>query len=297
MQICEALYNMMAEGDRIRDEGLVMPDEVEIVSDIAYGEDKKWQLLDVFRPKKREGLLPVIFNVHGGGWVYGDKDLYRFYCAELAKEGFVVVSFSYRLTPQIAYPEHLHDVNSAMKWTALNIAEYGGNIKRLGIIGDSAGGEMAAMYTCALINPQCREKLGLCMPDVKIKATVLNCSVCDIEEGMRGIDERMSEEQREELISAILGADYSEEEKLLGRPCEFITADFPVSYIMTSNGDFLRHQQHLLTEALTEKGVSFEYHEYGDKSEMLWHVFHCNIRSEAAKICNKSECDFFRKHL
>ncbi len=297
MQICEVLYNMMAEGDKVRDEGLVMPEEVEIISDIAYGEDKKWNLLDVIRPKKREGLLPVVFNVHGGGWVYGDKDLYRFYCAELAKEGFVVVSFSYRLTPQIVYPEHLQDVNGAMIWTKENIAEYGGDIQRLGIIGDSAGGEMAMMYTCALLNKECREKLKLRMPDVKIKAAVFNCSVCDLEAGMRDVDDRMDEESREELITAILGEGYGDAEKLLGRPYEFITPDFPVSYVMTSNGDFLRHQQHLITEALTEKNVPFEYHEYGSESETLWHVFHCNVRSEAAKICNKNECDFFRNHL
>ena len=38
---------------------------------------------------------PVIVSFHGGGWVYGDKNVYQFYCMELAKRGFAVVNYSY----------------------------------------------------------------------------------------------------------------------------------------------------------------------------------------------------------
>ena len=59
--------------DAIRDAGLTEPDDVIKFKNIPYGEDPVWQLLDVFRPAGSEGkLLPVIVNVHGGGWVYGD---------------------------------------------------------------------------------------------------------------------------------------------------------------------------------------------------------------------------------
>ncbi len=296
MQICEILRNMMTEGDIERDKGLTDPEGIEAFENISYGEHGKWNLLDVYKPVGQSNL-PVIFNVHGGGWVYGDKEVYRYYCMELAKEGFAVVNFTYRLTPDIKYPLHMQDVNAAMTWTKNNICDFGGDIDQLCIIGDSAGGEMAAMYVCALNNPVCREKLGISIPLVDIKAAVLNCSVCDIENGMRKVDGRITEEIQEELIEAILGENYGEAEILLGRPYEFITSDFPPSYIMTSNGDFLRYQQHLLTEAFDKHNVPYEYHEYGSENEILWHVFHCNIRTEAAKICNKNQCDFFKRIL
>ena len=97
------------------------------------------------------------------------------------------------------------------------------------------------------------------------------------------------------LIQGILGEDYGEAEIALGKPADFVTEDFPRAYIMSSNGDFLLYQQHTMLEALEKNGVPFEYHQYGDDNETLWHVFHCNVRSEAAKICNKAECDFFRR--
>ena len=112
--------------DAIRDAGLTEPDDVIKFRNIPYGDDPVWQLLDVFRPVGSEGkLLPVIVNVHGGGWVYGDKELYRFYCMSLAQRGFAVVSFSYRLAPETKFPAPMEDVNAVFTWIADNAAEYG----------------------------------------------------------------------------------------------------------------------------------------------------------------------------
>ena len=63
----------------------------------------KWQKLDVYRQKDATGKLPVIVSVHGGGWVYGDKERYQFYCMDLAERGFAVVNFSYRLAPEYKF--------------------------------------------------------------------------------------------------------------------------------------------------------------------------------------------------
>lgn len=56
-------------------------------------------MLDVYRPKSVEGALPVIVDIHGGGWYYGDKELNKYYCMSLVKYGFAVVNVSYRLAP------------------------------------------------------------------------------------------------------------------------------------------------------------------------------------------------------
>ena len=82
------------KGDDIRDAGLTAPDDVIRYKDIAYGKDSAMQVLDVYRPKDTEGNLPVIVSVHGGGWVYGDKELYQYYCMSIAQRGFAVVNFT-----------------------------------------------------------------------------------------------------------------------------------------------------------------------------------------------------------
>ena len=104
MKQSELLRQGMGATDKKRDEGLFAPKEIVRHVNIAYdNKDSKWNLLDVYRPKDRSDLLPVIISVHGGGWVYGDKEVYQFYCMELAKEGFAVVNFSYRLAPEYKF--------------------------------------------------------------------------------------------------------------------------------------------------------------------------------------------------
>ena len=105
------------EGDDIRDAGLTTPEDVVRYDDILYGTDPKWQVLDLYRPKNKEGeKLPVIVSIHGGGWVYGDKERYQYYCMSLAERGFAVVNFTYRLAPEFKYPAPLEDTN-LITWT------------------------------------------------------------------------------------------------------------------------------------------------------------------------------------
>ena len=74
-KISTFIRTTFAMGDDIRDAGLTTPDDIVRYDDIAYGPDPKRQSLDVYRPKAEEGKkLPVIVSVHGGGWVYGDKN-------------------------------------------------------------------------------------------------------------------------------------------------------------------------------------------------------------------------------
>lgn len=74
-------------GDDKRDAGCTTPQDIRRFDDIVYGLNPSWNRLDVYRPKDAEGLLPVIVSVHGGGWVYGDKERYQYYCMSLAQQG------------------------------------------------------------------------------------------------------------------------------------------------------------------------------------------------------------------
>ena len=90
-----------AKSDAQRDKGLTMPEDVEQFCQIAYAEDGlAAHTLNVYRPKNAGDTLPLLISIHGGGWFYGDKELYRFYCAHMAQLGFVVVDCDYRLAPE-----------------------------------------------------------------------------------------------------------------------------------------------------------------------------------------------------
>lgn len=76
-----------------------------------------------------------------------------------------------------------------------------------------------------------------------------------------------------------------------------VTGRFPPVFLMTANGDFLKEQAPILSRRLEALGVPFVSRCYGDAQNKLEHVFHCDVRSRAAKLCNDEECSFFKNFL
>ena len=123
------------------------PTEVKTTADIAYGEHER-QKLDVHVDTRRRGeeLQPVVVYFHGGGYVRGSKEGSRNVAEYFASIGLVGVSATYRLAPEIKWPQGAHDVGSTVTWVHENIQEYGGDPARIFVIGKSAGGGHVATY-------------------------------------------------------------------------------------------------------------------------------------------------------
>ena len=85
------------------------------------------------------------------------------------------------------------------------------------------------------------------------------------------------------------------EQKMNISSVNFITPAFPPSYIMTCPGDFLKDAPDVLIPVLKKNSVPFMYRVFGNQSNPLTHVFHCNINLPEAKICNDEECNFFKE--
>lgn len=109
--------------------------------------------LDVYSPSRscRRGKpAPVVLWVHGGAYQIGDKtNGMRDKVAHFNRRGWTFVSVNYRLTtpgkPRSArYPDHFRDVAAAVAWTRRSIARYGGDPRRLALLGHSAGADIVA---------------------------------------------------------------------------------------------------------------------------------------------------------
>jgi acetyl esterase/lipase len=104
----------------------------------------------VYRPPGAGEPLPVVMHFHGGGWTIGTLDTADWACTHVARDArAVVVSVGYRLAPQHPYPAAVHDCFDATRWVAAHAEELGGRGDRLAVMGDSAGGNLAAV-TCLL---------------------------------------------------------------------------------------------------------------------------------------------------
>ena len=279
-------------GDLKRDLGWVPPTNVETVENLSYGSCDKWHLLDLYRPKDKEGKLPVLLNIHGGAWVYGDKKVYAPYCMYLAAQGFAVVNASYRLAPKHTFPAPLEDVGSIMEWVVTNANQYHLDLSNLFLVGDSAGAHLATAYTAIQLNSEYAKEFPKITVSPKFvpKALVLNCGVFD----MKGEVERRGT-LLTPFLTDILGAKPTTSSIKKMSPVRYITPDFPPVYLATSNGDFLRKHSHRLKEVLEQQKIDYVFKEYGNNKKTQGHVFHLNLKNKVGQTCNQEQIKFVRK--
>ncbi|HEY9454361.1 MAG TPA: alpha/beta hydrolase [Bradyrhizobium sp.] len=120
--------------------------------------------------RNSNGTSPTVVFFHGGGWVAGDLDTHDRQARLLAIEtGAVVVSVDYRRPPEVRFPGAFEDAFAAVKDVVARIAEFGGDAARIGVAGDSAGGNLAATTAIA-----CRDA------GIKLSAQLLVYPVTDV---------------------------------------------------------------------------------------------------------------------
>ena len=293
-----------ARTDAKRDAGLTQPANVEAWRDIPYLGDggDVWNLLDVYRPRSAKSALPVIVSTHGGGYVYGTKEVYQFYCMYLAQQGFAVLNFNYHLAPEAHFPTQLAELNAVLDWAAAHAEEYGLDTGNVFLVGDSAGAQLTSHYAALYVNPDFAALYPFQIAQgVTVRAVALNCGMYDL----AGIAFAGQQAEGDAIDRGDLYDDYFGPGRF-ARPELPAMADvlgaiddrYPPAFVMTAWYDFLRSQAEPMAKLLQSRGVEAEYHLYGtEKQRYMGHVFHCNMHRRLAKVCNKDECAFFRRHI
>ncbi len=283
------IREQFAAGDAKRDAGNLIPEDVERFTDILYGTDPAWQSLDVYRPKDVDGKLPVIISYHGGGWCYGDKEGYQWYTMSLAQRGFAVINYTYRLAPEFKFPSPLEDMNLVITWMYENAEKYGFDLENVFGVGDSAGGNGLALYSCITSNEEFASHFDFKVPNhFTFNAVALNCGAYTVDIS----DEKgMNYGLMQEYLTSMDDID------LVNVPGH-VTEKFPPAFVMTAEQDFLKNDVNNLIPVLVEKNVPYALRYFtGPKDAPLGHVFHCNIKLKEAKLCNDEECNFFKSYM
>ena len=125
---------------------------IEMLSNLTYAAAGGQSLkLDVCLPDavSAPSMRPAIVVVHGGSWRGGDKGKRRMVeiCRWLASEGYVTASVNYRLAPAVTFPAQIVDVRAAVRWLRdpTQVARFAIDPTRIGALGESAGGNLAAL--------------------------------------------------------------------------------------------------------------------------------------------------------
>lgn len=248
---------------------LTMPEGVYESNNHEYMSDgHKYHQLDVYYPEGTAQKLPVIIDIHGGGWMYGDKELNKPYCLTLAKRGNVVFNVSYRLFPEVTPDEQLRDISRALQWIAANLDNYPCDKRSISLTGDSAGGMLACFTAMLSVSEELRKIYDVEDFGLSFNAVALTSPVTYMDDGS--------------LISVytkhILGGKNYKKQKW----APYVNADkivdlgkMPPAFLVTSSGDTLALSQTLKTAKLfEEKGIEHKLMNW-DKfdGKALPHVF------------------------
>lgn len=119
--------------------------------DVTYPTAGGTQPARIYTPENAgSGPLPVILYFHGGGFVIADIDTYEASAMAMAhKTGAIVVSAEYRHAPEAKFPAQQEDAVAAYKWVVENAGQWNGDGKRVAVMGESAGGNLAVNVAIA----------------------------------------------------------------------------------------------------------------------------------------------------
>ena len=285
---------VVKKGDDKLHASQVYPDGIKEMTNVSYtASGSIYHLLDAYFPENAEGKLPVIIDVHGGGWMYATKDLNKIYCQYLAKRGFVVFNLSYRLVPEVTVTEQLRDVSEAL----LKIRELMDVLpcdkSRVMLTGDSAGGQLAGFTAAINESEKLRNHFDTADHGIKFSCVTLTSPVafmnesspmgfyCKMMWGEKGLGKCRTR--------------YMNIDELLHE-----TDSFPPTLLVTSSGDTLAlSQTRRLAEVLMKKGVDTKLLDFPKfKGKNLPHVFGVlEPYSEAGAIYIDEMCSFFKKYM
>lgn len=195
--------------------------------------------------------LPVVVYLHGGGWVSMSIATHDLICRRLARAArALVVSVEYRLAPEHAYPIPLDDAYTAATWVAKHAADLGGDGERVAVMGDSAGGNLAAAVAL-----RARESGG---PSLRAQVLVYpaldpSCATASHRENGEGyvLDER----SLQWFWAQYLGTSGNEKDALAAPACADDLHGLPPATIVTAEFDPLRDEGEAYGARLREAGV------------------------------------------
>jgi|AGTN01.2.fsa_nt_gi Esterase/lipase len=237
-------------------------DGIKKISDFPYGEDER-EKADFYY---KEGLenMPVLINVHGGGFVKGGKEHRRSLSEAYAEKGFFVINISYRLCPKNPFPAIIEDAILILNKLEEIGKTYPLDIDKVVLTGDSSGAYASVLATAALYDGGLGKRLGL--PECKIRPSAV-AAFSGLYNIRAVLDKkfpfRFSRVLAESFTGEKLGKKLAglENYKFLKEisPVDYVNSNWPPVFVSYSKKDiFVAGQGELFIEKLKEKGVPYE---------------------------------------
>lgn len=114
--------------------------------DIRYAEGSDKRFMDIYLPNEGEGPYPVIIDIFGGGWYFGNRSSHKMNLAlELLRRGYAVVSIDYSLSKEAIFPTQIYEIKAAIRKTKEIGSRYQLDTERIAVLGESAGSHLGSV--------------------------------------------------------------------------------------------------------------------------------------------------------
>lgn len=241
---------------------------VDCVCNIPYINDKTAEhMLDVYFPENSNERLPVIIDIHGGGWMSGSKEINKNFCTNIAVKGFCVFSINYRLAGKHKFNEQIEDIFEAFDWIAQNAGAYPADLENAFLAGDSAGGHYACTAAAVSSSFILQKDFAMAKPKIKFKAVAAISPAIDLTAPNPTLNINLPE---------LLGRHFRQSPYYKYMNFRKVaTNHMPPFYICTSTGDFLRFDSYKLKFTLDKLGIENDLDDFKGKyvGRVLPHVF------------------------
>jgi acetyl esterase/lipase len=196
--------------------------------------DKRHRL-DVYQPREPGTGRPVLLQIHGGGWVIGNKEEQGLpLMTHLSARGWVCVAPNYPLSPRATWPEHLIAIKQSLAWIRRNIADYGGDPSYVVVTGGSAGGHLAAMVALTANDPQYQP--GFEDVDTSVRACVPFYGAYDL---ANILETKAGEREYRHFLAPTLFKHHDREAARAASPLSLVRPDAPPFFIIHGSNDSL----------------------------------------------------------
>lgn len=302
--LIRSVFESSAEKVRVAMEKHTPNKPITAITNQQYRENDKDAVLDVYYPEGTTAKLPVIIWTHGGAWISGSKDQDVPYFKLLAAEGYTVIGVNYSRGPEKQYPTAIHQMNDAYTYIQNNADRFYADTSKIVLAGDSAGSQISSQMAGMITNPAYAEEVEV-TPSLKpeqLKGVVLNCGIYNMLRlttpdptlpRLIGWGDDVS-------VWAYVGTkdfEHSEAIKEMSS-IEYVTKDFPATYITGGNGDPLTNDQSKFMSAkLKSLGVEVTELFYpADHTPSLPHEYQFNLDNEDGQNALKETLAFIKKY-
>lgn len=221
--------------------------------DAWFGHTRRDLKMDIIYPEDKTKKYPCVVWICGGAWIRLDRSAHLAYLTELARSGFVVASVEYRTTNEGPFPIQLTDVKAGIRYLKALSDRYNIDPDRFGVMGESAGGYLAAM--AALADDPSFDVGAFTEYSSKVQAACPWYPPSDV----TSFPHPSAEEAAASMESLLLGKNVVryQEEAVKICPVSFVTKDAPPFLIIHGDNDHTVpfSQGEILHDKLEEAGV------------------------------------------